>query len=336
MAKLTTKSKGKIITHRYASKVLKSNPLKDPYIRDVLVYLPPDYTKSNSKGYIAAFGLVGFGGRGKMLLNADPFSENIEDKMNRLISGKKCGPMILVLLDCFTRFGGNQYINSSATGRYEDYIINEIVPFIDKNYNTSVHAVWGKSSGGYGSIVLGMRHPDVFQGVVDHSGDAGFEYCYPPDFPKALDAFRESGGPKKWLNNFWKKPNRHQKKDAPPLNTFGMAAHYSPNPKSKEMGVDLPFDLKTGETLREVWNRWLAWDPVRMAEKYRENLKKLKLIFIDCGTRDEFNLQWGARMLHSRLEMMNIKHIYDEFDDGHMSISYRYDVSLPLLYSALS
>ncbi len=68
-----------------------------------------------------------------MLLNADPLGENIEDRMNRLISEKKCGPMILVLLDCFTRFGGNQYINSSATGRYEDYIIKEIVPFIDKN-----------------------------------------------------------------------------------------------------------------------------------------------------------------------------------------------------------
>jgi enterochelin esterase-like enzyme len=336
LARLTNKSKGKTITHRYASKVLKSNPLKDPYIRDVLVYLPPEYTQSNSKGYIAAFGLVGFGGQGKMLLNADPFAENIEERMNRLILERKCGPMILVLLDCFTRFGGNQYINSSATGRYEDYFIDEIVPFIDKNYNTSAHAVWGKSSGGYGSIVLGMRHPDVFQGVVDHSGDAGFEYCYPPDFPKALDAFRDSGSPKKWLNNFWKKPNRHQKNDGPPLNTLGMAAHYSPNPKSKEMGVDLPFDLNTGETVQDVWNRWLAWDPVRMIEKYRENLKKLKLIFIDCGTRDEFNLHWGARMLHSKLEKMRIKHVYEEFDDGHMSISYRYDVSLPKIFSALS
>jgi len=130
------------VIHQYESEVLKSNPLKDPYIRDVLVYLPPEYTQSNSKGYIAAFGLVGFGGQGKMLLNTDPFAENTEEKMNRLILERKCGPMILVLLDCFTRFGGNQYINSSATGRYEDYIIDEIVPFIDKNYNTSAHAVW--------------------------------------------------------------------------------------------------------------------------------------------------------------------------------------------------
>jgi hypothetical protein len=65
-------------------------------------------------------------------------------------------------------------------------------------------------------------------------------------------------------------------------------------------------------------------------------LKKLKLIFIDCGTTDEFNLHWGARMLHSKLIKSNIKHIYEEFDDGHMSISYRYDVSLPKIYSSLS
>jgi len=271
-----------------------------------------------------------------MLLNADPLGENIQDRMNRLISQKRCGPMILVLIDCFTKFGGNQYINSSATGRYEDYIINEIVPFVDKTYNISKRAVWGKSSGGYGSFVLGMRHPEIFHALADHSGDSAFEYCYIQDFPKALDAFREAGGRKKWLANFWKKSNRHQAKDAPPLNILAMAAHYSPNPKSKEMAVDLPFDLKTGEILQNVWNRWLSWDPVRMVEKYGKNLKKIKLIYLDCGTKDEFSLQWGARILHSKLEKMNIRHFYEEFDDGHMNISYRYDVSLPKIYSALS
>jgi S-formylglutathione hydrolase FrmB len=271
-----------------------------------------------------------------MLLNADPLKENIEDKMNRLISEKKCDRMILVLLDCFTKFGGNQYINSSATGRYEDYIIKEVVPYVNKTYNISASAVWGHSSGGYGSIVLGMRHPEIFQALADHSGDSAFEYSYLPDFPKALDAFREAGGPKKWLDNFWKKPNRHQRKDGPPLNVLAMAAHYSPNLKSKEMGVDLPFDLNTGEMLQKVWNRWLSWDPIRMVEKYSSNLKKLKLIYIDCGTKDEFNLHWGARILHSKLEKMNVRHFYEEFEDGHMNVSYRYEVSLPKIYTALS
>jgi len=100
--------KGKIIVHRYESKILKSNPLTDPHVRDVIIYLPPEYSQSSSHGYIAVFGLAGFGGQGKMLLNANPLGENIEDRMNRLISERKCGPMILVLLDCFTRFGGNQ------------------------------------------------------------------------------------------------------------------------------------------------------------------------------------------------------------------------------------
>jgi len=335
--KLKPHKKGKLVVHTLKSTLLKSNPLKDPYVREVIIYLPPGYSQSYSKGYVTVFGLAGFGGNGKMLLNTDPLGENIEARMNRLISESKCGPMILVLVDCFTRFGGNQYINSSATGRYEDYIIKEIVPFIDKNYNTSSHAVLGKSSGGYGALILGIRNPEVFQGLVDHSGDAGFEYCYLPDFPKALDAFRqECNNPKRWLEKFWKKSNRHNKEDAPPLNVFAMAAHYSPNSNSEYMGVDLPFNIETGEIIGKVWNRWLSWDPTRIIGKYRDNLKKIKLIFIDCGTKDEFNLHWGARIIHSKLKKMGIKHHYEEFDDGHMNINYRYDISLPKIYSALS
>ena len=164
--------KGKIVVHSYESSILKSNPLKDPYKRELIIYLPPGYSQSYSKGYVTVFVLPGFGSQGRVLLNADPLRENIEERMNRLVSGKKCGPMVLVLVDCFTRFGGNQYLNSSATGRYEDYIVKEIVSFVDKNYNTSSRAVFGHSSGGYGSIILGMRHPDVFYGLADHSGDA--------------------------------------------------------------------------------------------------------------------------------------------------------------------
>jgi S-formylglutathione hydrolase FrmB len=328
--------KGKILIHSHQSTVLKSNPLGDSYIRDVVVYLPPEYSHSYSKGYITVFMLAGFGGNGRSLLNSDPLGEDIESRMNRLISEGKCGPMILVMVDCFTRFGGNQYINSSATGMYEDYIIQEIVPFIDQNYNTSSHSVLGKSSGGYGALMLAMRYPEVFHGLVDHSGDAAFEYCYLPDFPKALEAFRAAdNSPRKWLGEFWNKPNRHRKEDAAALSVLAMAAHYSPNPKS-ELGIDLPFQLDTGEILDDVWSRWLAWDPARIVRNYTHNLKKLKLVFIDCGIKDEFNLQWGARIIHSKLDNMGIKHYYEEFDDGHSNISYRYDTSLPTIYSELS
>lgn len=331
-----TKEQGSVVTHRFSSKVLRPNPLRDPYVRDLTIYLPPDYSKSDSKGYVTVFGVVGFGGTGKMLFNIDPLGEPLNQRMDRLISKGKCGQMILVLVDCFTRFGGNQYINSSATGRYEDYIIDEIVPFVDKEYNVSSKAVWGKSSGGYGSILLGMRHPEVFSAFADHSGDSAFEYCYIMDFPKALDSFREASGPKKWLDNFWKHPDQRRGKFHAALNTFAMAAHYSPNPRSRELGVDLPFDLDSGEFREDVWKRWLQWDPVHLVEKYKANLRKLKFIYIDCGFKDEFNLHWGSRILHSKLNKLGIKHYYEEFDDGHMNIQYRYDVSLPLIYKHLS
>jgi enterochelin esterase-like enzyme len=330
---------GKIVFHKHTSKVLKSNPLGDPYTRDVIVYVPPDYSSSNSKGYPMAIGLSGFGGNGRSsFLNYDPAGETIEERMNRLVSTGKCGPMIVVLVDCYTRFGGNQYINSPATGRYEDYITQEIIPFIEETYNTNpkARAVFGKSSGGYGSIVLGMRNPEVFQAFADHSGDSAFEYCYLPDFPKALDSYREAGSAAKWLEKFWKKKNHHIWADLPAKNTLAMAAHYSPNPKSKEFGADLPFDLKTGEFKPEVWARWLEWDPTRMVEKYEKNLRKLKFIYIDCGTKDEIFLYWGARIIHSKLNKMGIKHYYEEFNDGHMNIQYRYDVSLAKIYSALT
>jgi enterochelin esterase-like enzyme len=336
MQSMPKSKKGNVVTHRFESKVLKSNPLKDPYIRDITVYVPPDYSRSNSRGYVTVFGLVGFTGTGSMMFDRVPLYEPLDKRMDRLISSKKCGPMIIAMVDCFTRFGGNQYINSSATGRYEDYIIDEIVPFIEKEYNVSSKAVWGKSSGGYGSIVMGMRHPEVFRALADHSGDSAFEYCYIMDFPKALAAFREAGGPKKWLDKFWVHPEQRRGGFHEALNTFAMAAHYSPNPKSKELGVDLPFDLKTGEFREDVWRRWQKWDPIHMVEKYEDNLKKFKFIYIDCGIKDEVNLIWGARILHSKLNKMGIKHHYEEFDDGHMNIQYRYDVSLPLIYKGLS
>lgn len=151
--------KGRIQVHRFESDVLKSNPLQDPYVRDLAVYLPPGYSSSDSNGYPAVFCLIGYGGTGRMFLNVDPFMESIDEKMDRLVDAGKSGPMILVLVDCFTKFGGNQYINSSATGMYEDHIVKEIVPFIEKEYNTSGNAVMGHSSGGYGALSLGMRQP---------------------------------------------------------------------------------------------------------------------------------------------------------------------------------
>jgi S-formylglutathione hydrolase FrmB len=271
-----------------------------------------------------------------MLFGIDPLGEDLKTKLDRLIRAGKMGPMIVPMVDCFTKVGGNQYINSSATGRYDDYLRKELVPFVESKYRVSRRGIWGKSSGGYGSIVQGLLHPETWSALADHSGDALFEFCYVMDFPKALAAFQEHGGPANWLRWYWRQPNRRKEGMYPVLNTIGMAAHYSPNPRSKELGTDFPFDLETGEWRPEVWARWRRWDPVNMVDRYASRLRRLRLVYIDCGTTDQYNLIWGARVLHKKLLARKIKHVYEEFHDTHSNISYRYDVSLPLLWKALT
>lgn len=324
---------GEVVLESFDSKVLRGNPLRDPTRRDVAVYLPPRYDPN--KRYPAAYAIVGYTGTGKMLLDVDPLGEDLKEKLDRLIRTGKMGPTIVPMVDCFTKVGGNQYINSSATGRYDDYLRKEIVPFVESKYRVRRRGIWGKSSGGYGAIVHGMLHPDTWSAFADHSGDALFELCYIGDFSAALKAFRERGGPAAWLRWYWKQPNRRLEEFYPVLNTVGMAAHYSPNPRSKELSTDFPFDLETGEWRPEVWARWRAWDPVNMVDKYANALRRLRLAYIDCGTKDQFNLIWGARTLHRKLTRLRIKHVYQEFEDTHSNISYRYDVSLPLLWKAL-
>jgi enterochelin esterase-like enzyme len=331
---MASTDRGEVVICRISSAILRDNPLGDPAERDLHVYLPPGYDPSQR--YPALLAVVGFTGTGGMLFNLDPLGEDLRLRLDRLITTGRCPPVIVAAPDCFTRLGGNQYINSTATGRYEDYLLDEIVPFVDRAYATGRWGVFGKSSGGYGAIVLGMRHPEVFQAVADHSGDANFELCYVPDFAEALDHFREHGGPARWLDRFWADENRHRKKWMKALNVLAMAAHYSPSPASPHLGIDFPFDLETGAMRWDVWERWRAWDPVNMVEAHGDALRRLRLVYVDCGRRDEFALHWGARALVAELKRVGVAPFYEEFDDGHMSISYRYDTSLPMLARALA
>jgi enterochelin esterase family protein len=263
-----------------------------------------------------------------MLLNDNAFTPNLAERMDKLIAAGTVRPMILIMPNCFTYYGGSQYINSSATGRYEDYLTQEIVPFIDEKYRTlpnrDSRAVMGKSSGGYGAMIMGIRHADIFGLVCSTAGDAYFEYCYPMDFAKAFRIIK--GDPKGFMKKVWSN-EKHGKDDHAAINTTGMAACYSPNGTE----IEMPFDLETGELRQDVWKRWLEHDPVRLVEKHVDDLKSLKLLYIDAGSRDEFNLDIGAKILSKKLTDLGVPHVHEEFDDGHFNISYRYDRSLELI-----
>jgi len=174
-----------------ASSVLRNNALGDPTDRRVPVYLPPGYDQSDTR-YPSVYLLTGFTGRGTFLLNDAAFDEPIHERLDRLINTGQIEPMIVVMPDRFPRYGGSQYLNSTATGQYEDHLVEEVIPFIDQCYRTRAEpgyrAIGGKSSGGYGAIVQAMHHPDTFGAIACHSGDMYFDYCYKPDFVKFINA----------------------------------------------------------------------------------------------------------------------------------------------------
>jgi S-formylglutathione hydrolase FrmB len=329
---------GRVVLDTFASALLADNPLGDPATRTFPIYLPPGYDDEPARRYPVLFVLAGYSGLARAVENVSPWSETLSQRLDRLIEREGCPPVIVVSPDCFTRYGGSQYLDSSATGRYESYLCDEVVDHVDATYRTLAEpagrGVLGKSSGGFGALHLTMRRPDVFGALASHSGDAAFELCYQPDFPKVIAALGAQPDPLAFVEAFVRKEKKPSR-DFDVMNILCMAACYSPNPDTP-WGFDLPFDPYTGERLDDVWARWKTHDPVQMAALHADALRTARLVFIDAGTADDYQLHLGARQLVARLTALGVAHEHEEFPDNHFGLSYRYDVSIPKLARALS
>lgn len=331
---------GRVEVLRVASEAVKKNLLGDPHRRDVPVYLPPGYDDTNTE-YPLFVALAGFTGSGPKLLNWQLFGENLPQRLDRLIRQGRMGPVVLAFPDCFTSFGGNQYINSSALGRWEDFLLDEMIPGLESRFRVrrdpAGRAVFGRSSGGYGALVQAMLHADRWGAVACHSPDVDFDLVYRPDMSKALDALARHEGDVERLMAHLRQADKIAGDEMYALMLLAMSASYDPA-EDAPYGVRLPVDMHTCGLIEERWQRWLAHDPLRMIERHdcRENLKRLRLLFIDCGSRDQYHLHYGCRALARRLDALEIEHLYEEFDDTHSGIDYRLDRSLPLLYEAVS
>ncbi len=321
------------------SQLLVGNPLGDDPTRSVAVYLPAGYDASTDRRYPVLFDLVGYTGSGLDHVSWRGFTENVPERLDRLIGEGAMAPAIVVFPDCFTALGGNQYIDSSAIGPWASFLTTELVPFIDERYQTfgdrDHRGVFGKSSGGYGALMHGFLHPEVWGAVACHSGDLYFLYGYLPDLPLAVDVLAEHGRSVERFLESLREKQKHSGKEIHTLMVIAMAATYDPDPAAP-LGFHLPMDLETGEVDRSRWARWLEHDPIERVATGADALRSLRLLHIDCGTRDQYRLHHGARILHRRLEALSVPHEFEEFDDDHSSIDYRLDVSLPRLVAALS
>ena len=322
--------------HRVAinSSALRTNLLGDPSTREVVVYTPAGH---DGRGLPLLVDLVGFTAGGPAHVNWKNFGENVPERLDRLIGSGAMPPITVAFPDCFTRLGGNQYINSVAMGRWEDFLVDEMLPLIEERFGcggSGSRGVFGKSSGGYGSIVHALRRSDIWAAAACHSGDMGFELCYLSWMPALLRAIAKKGSIEKFVTDFEAGP-KWKGKDIHDLMTLAMAATYDPDPEAF-CGIRLPVDLETCELIEDRWANWMKWDPVVLADDHAGDLRKLKGVWIDCGTIDQYNLVYGARRLHKKLDAAKVDHVYEEFPDDHSSVDYRMDKSLPFLAKALT
>ena len=357
---------GTVVVLEHVSKLLAGNPLGDPHVRKLAVWLPPQYDAGAGHGrgrrLPMLMDMVGFTGSGLSHVAWKSFSENVPERAARLVHEGKMAPAIIVFPDCFTALGGNQYVNSSAIGPYADYLIQEIIPFVDREFRTRAsreyRGCFGKSSGGYGAVIHGMKYPSTWGAIADHSGDAYFDFIYWADWPNTLNELAkyrvrqhrpgpcdvsklergadrgfDDGRVRRFLQAVWKK-GKLSGSEVHAIMNLCMAATYDADPKAPN-GFRLPFNLETGEALAQRWRAWQRHDPVNLVRRYRSNLRRLRGIYIDCGWKDQYHIHYGSRILSKRLHAAGIAHSYQEFDDNHSDIDYRMDVSLPFLTRAL-
>jgi S-formylglutathione hydrolase FrmB len=321
------------------SDALADNPLGDPARRPLYVYRPPGVERDHPRPLPSVYVIQGYTGQLDMWFARNPFQPTVIEAFDALFASGACPDAILVFVDAWTSYGGSQFLNSSGTGRYMDYLCDEVVPFVDSGYPTAAdrdhRGLAGKSSGGYGAMVVPMLRPDVFGALASHAGDALFEWAYLPEMPNFVRTMRErfEGS----MEVFFEQVAAFEHFDVErfrAIEFYGYAAAYSPDPQQPGKAL-LPVDLATGRLIDDVWAQWLEKDPVRMAPAHADALRSMRRIYLDAGRSDEYYLDLGATAFGAELDKLGVEHTTELFDGKHGGIAWRYPGAIRELVLAL-
>jgi hypothetical protein len=327
------------------SDALSENPLGDPHRRPLYVYSSPG-AETTAGGVPAIYVIQGFSGQIDMWISRSAFEATIVERLDAMFAAGGCPDAIVVFVDAWTSRGGSQFINSTGTGRYMDYLCDEVVPFVDAHYPTRAvrehRGLAGKSSGGYGAMVVPMLRPDVFAGLASHAGDALFECSYQRAFPAVARNLRDDfEGSYEVFHERLRAASANPvtahfdwSRFGGPFEMYGYGCAYSPDPDRPGEAL-LPFEISTGAPVPAVWEQWLAWDPVRMAAGHAEALRSMRRIYLDAGKSDEYFLDLGAQAFSQELSKLGVEHTIELFDGRHGGINYRYPGAIRELVRAL-
>jgi hypothetical protein len=327
---------GRVEEQEITSELLRGNPLGDPYVRPLWVYLPPGYDDDPGRRYPSVYVIQGYTGHLTMWANRMPYRQPFPETADAMFAAGEAPGAVVVYVDAWTAYGGSQFVDSSGTGRYHSYLCDEVVSHVDANYRTlpaAAHrAIMGKSSGGFGAMITPMLRPDLFGALATHSGDTLYELSYVPEFGKAVRHLRRYDGDIfRWWADFRSRPSFTKDGDHVLLEVLGVSACFSARADGE---VELPFDPRTGVLRPEAWQRWLDWDPVRMVPRYADELRALRGIWIDAGTRDEWFLDVGAEAFRAALGENGVADEvirFELFEGAHGGVDYRYPLSLAWL-----
>jgi enterochelin esterase-like enzyme len=281
---------------------LEHNRVGDSPDRAVAVYLPPNYGKSAQR-YPVLYLLHGYTGDERGWMN--PGYVGLPDLLDKLIAQHAIGPMLVVMPNSFNRFGGSFYANSELSGDWEDFIVRDLVAYIDAHYRTlaatASRGIAGHSMGGYGALRIGMEHPEVFVAAY------GMSPCC---------AVWNASEDRDDVVKAQKAKNLQEVVDGGmgPQSELALAAAFSPNLHNPPFGVDWPFDAK-GQPVPAVVARWKANVLTEIAAKYAAGIPRLHALGFDVGRQD--GLLPSLRQLNQEMTKLGIAHQYSEYDGNH-------------------
>ncbi len=322
------------------SDLLAGNPLGDPVRRPLYVMRPPGVELDHPRPLPTIYVIQGFTGQLDMWSNRTPFEPTFIERVDELLASPECPDAIVVMADCWTSYGGSQFLDSTGTGPYQSYLCDEVVPFIDERYPTAAdrdhRGITGKSSGGYGAMVVPMMRPDVFGALASHAGDGLFELSMMPLFADVARALRDDFDGS--YDTFFERVAAADHFDfndfGSTIELYGYAAAYSPDPERPGKAL-LPFEIGSGRPIPEIWQLWLDKDPVRMAPGHADALRSMRRIYLDAGRGDEYCLDLAAEAFSNELKKLDVDHTLELFDGKHGGITYRYPGAIRELITAL-
>ncbi|MCA9759777.1 MAG: prolyl oligopeptidase family serine peptidase, partial [Candidatus Eisenbacteria bacterium] len=285
--------------------------------RTVAIYLPPSYEDFPERRYPVLYVLHGIGGTHADWMAPDRAGDGWGTLAN-LMDDRIAGGMtefVVVAPNEMTRGGGSWYTNSEVIGRWEDFTVTDLVDYVDSTYRTLPNAasrgIAGHSMGGYGALMLGMKHPDVFQ-VVYGISSALLDFAPGTELSETNMAFaRAADASPQTLN---------PREDPMTASILCVAQAFSPDAENPPFLVDLPYEMKGGDLVRapECYERWEDHMPLHLVSAYQENLRSLQGLRFDAGSYDQYaHIPPTNRALSKLLTELAIPHTFEEYNGDH-------------------